>query len=49
MLAPIVIFAFNRPEALQKLLDSLRMNSFYESRINTYLSMDLVVKKIKRK
>ena len=30
MLAPIVIFAFNRPEALQKLLDSLRMNSFYE-------------------
>lgn len=30
MLAPIVIFAFNRPEALQKLLDSLGMNSFYE-------------------
>ena len=30
MLAPIVIFAFNRPEALQKLLDSLTMNSFYE-------------------
>jgi hypothetical protein len=30
MLAPIVIFAFNRPEALQKLLDSLRMNPFYE-------------------
>ncbi len=30
MLAPIVIFAFNRPEALRRMLESLKVNPLYE-------------------
>ena len=30
MLAPIVIFAFNRPDSLQRMIDSLKLNPLYE-------------------
>lgn len=30
MLAPIVIFAFNRPKSLQRMIESLRSNALYE-------------------